>query len=546
MISLLQTWWHTLRHLKFIQIYGRIWFYLYRPRPDTRLRPELRTLAADKWLTQRLRHCFMLDGDTCCFLNECRTIESSEIWNDPNASRLWLYNLHYFDDLNSQDAGARKNWHQALIQRWIDENPPVEGTGWEPYPTSLRIVNWIKWALAGNLPESACLRSLAVQARFLARRLEWHLLGNHLLSNAKALAFVGLFFEGVEADRWLEKAEKLLLRELNEQILADGGHLERSPMYHLIVLEDLLDLVNIYRAYGRKVPDSVTGSIPCMLDWAQMMMHPDGDIPFFNDSAFGIAPCPGQLLEYAALLGLKIGEVYKGTRWLRNSGYLKLVCGDAVLFFDIAQVGPDHLPGHAHADTLSLELSLFHNRFFVNSGTSLYETGDERLRQRGTGAHNTVTVDGENSSEVWGSFRVARRARVSDIKVNPGAGNAAASHNGYKRLHGRITHRREVVLGDASLLVEDVISGSGEHYIEVIWHLHPDVICHIDENPGSSIELEFHKNHFAGLTFDGVDKYYIEESSWHPEFGKSIPNSRIVATVKANLPVKVTTSLKWH
>ena len=77
---------------------------------------------------------------------------------------------------------------------------------------------------------------------------------------------------------------------------------------------------------------------------------------------------------------------------------------------DVAPVGPDYLPGHAHADTLSFELSLFGQRVLVNSGTSQYEAGPERSRQRGTAAHNTVIVDGHDSSEVWAGFRVARRA----------------------------------------------------------------------------------------------------------------------------------------
>ncbi|WP_335338113.1 heparinase II/III family protein [Thioalkalivibrio nitratireducens] len=185
-------------------------------------------------------------------------------WNDPRRDKLWLYNLHYFDDLNAVDADARAGWHRALIPRWIAENPPGQGNGWEPYPTSLRIVNWVKWALRQGAPpgeadsalvgrppedppaarkradghpvllrESAGFRhSLAVQARWLRRRLEHHLLGNHLFANAKALVFTRAFFRGAEAEHWLALGQRLLARELREQILADGGHFERSPTGH--------------------------------------------------------------------------------------------------------------------------------------------------------------------------------------------------------------------------------------------------------------------------------------------------------------------------
>ena len=132
--------------------------------------------------------------------------------------------------------------HSALCEH--DPLPPARAV-----MLSLRIVNWIKWALAGNLLAANTIHSLALQARYLARRSEYHLLGNHLLANAKALVFAGLFFAGEEADAWLAQGLQILAAELPEQILADGGHFERSPMYHCLVLEDLLDLCNLCCCY---------------------------------------------------------------------------------------------------------------------------------------------------------------------------------------------------------------------------------------------------------------------------------------------------------
>ena len=126
-------------------------------------------------------------------------------WDGPQREKLWRYNQHYFDDLNALGAADRAQWHLALLEDWVRNNPPGVGSGWEPYPTSLRIVNWVKWHLAGNALPEACVQSLAVQARWLRRRLEFHLLGNHLFANAKALCFAGLFFQGREADAWLRK-----------------------------------------------------------------------------------------------------------------------------------------------------------------------------------------------------------------------------------------------------------------------------------------------------------------------------------------------------
>ena len=123
-------------------------------------------------------------------------MDSAGDWNRADWPKLWLYNLHYFDDLVADGAEGRADWHRALISRWIAENLPAAGNGWEPYPISLRLVNWCKWLLAGNEPVEGMLDSMAVQARYLSKRLERHLLGNHLWANLKALIFVGTFFEG--------------------------------------------------------------------------------------------------------------------------------------------------------------------------------------------------------------------------------------------------------------------------------------------------------------------------------------------------------------
>ena len=200
----------------------------------------------------------MVGVATFRLLNHIGDITDAESWNDARHDKLWLYNLHYFDDLNAKNSERRSNWHRDLVARWILENRPGRGSGWEPYPLSRRIVNWIKWALVGNPLEAQWRHSLAVQVRYLRRRLEWHLLGNHLLANANALVAAGLFFEGPEADEWRTAGLAILSRQLPEQILPDGGHFELSPMYHAIVLEDLLDLINMAGIYDGIIPDTVS------------------------------------------------------------------------------------------------------------------------------------------------------------------------------------------------------------------------------------------------------------------------------------------------
>lgn len=521
--------WHTVRHLKPIQIGGRLWFRLRRPKPDPAPAPRLRERAG-AWVAPARCRQSQVGPDSFRFLNREGSLSGG--WDDPGFDKLWRYNLHYFDDQNAVGAAQRVSWHETLIRRWITENAPGSGTGWEPYPTSLRIVNWIKWALAGNVLPPEALQSLAVQVRWLTQRLEYHLLGNHLFANAKALVFAGCFFDGAEAKGWLELGLGILRKEVPEQILADGGHFERSTMYHALVLEDMLDLVNVMRAAGLAPPEMWDDRIAAMRDWLAGLSHPDGEIAFFNDAAIGIAPVPAELESYAQRLGRSAPPPpAPSCRHFADSGYIRLQDDRAVVLIDVARIGPDYLPGHAHADTLTFELSLDGRRAIVNSGTSVYGTGPERLRQRGTAAHNTVVVAGENSSQVWSGFRVARRARPFGLTIGIDGETAGidCSHDGYRRLDGQPVHRRRIRLLPDGLDVADSVSGSG-HGAEARFHFHPGwTVSAAEGGLGTARSPEG-----PSLTWRiEAGKGRLEPSSYHPEFGVDIPSTCLAVLLSA-------------
>jgi uncharacterized heparinase superfamily protein len=470
-------------------------------------------------------------------------------WDDPALPKLWRYNQHYFDDLNAADFADRTGWHAALIDRWLAENVPGSGTGWEPYPTSLRIVNWIKWAIAGNALTAPALQSLAVQARWLTRRLERHLLGNHLFANAKALLFAACFFGGPEARRWQRLALRILQRELPEQVLSDGGHFELSTMYHALALEDVLDVINVARAYPDALADDaetwasqLSEVAARMLGWLDAMSHPDGEIGFFNDAAFGIAPAPAELRDYAARLGLGLGAATapRPVEHFAASGYARISIGPATLLADVARIGPDYLPGHAHADTLSFELSIGAERFLVNGGTSVYEAGVQRLKERGTAAHNTVVVNGENSSEIWASFRVARRARPFGLHIDEECDMCSieCAHDGYRRLPGRPVHRRRWRMDRIGLTVSDDISGPHAN-AEAMFLFHPSV--QIEATDGARGRA---MSGAAALEWEvGEGRAVLEPAEYHPRFGVGLATQRLrVALVEGRSRVR----LRWQ
>lgn len=533
--------WRTARHLRRVQIFGRIRFRLARPKVSCSPPPGVRLLTG-RWIRPAARNASLIGPTRFRLLNQ--EMELAEVgWDDPVLPKLWRYNQHYFDDLAAEGWAERRTWHRELVARWIHENPPAAGSGWESYPTSLRIINWIKWSLAGENLSSEAQHSLAVQIRWLTKRLEWHLLGNHLFVNAKALVFAGAFFEGREAESWLRVGLSILKSQLDEQFLTDGAQFELSPMYHALALEDLLDLLNLAAAFPGKVPAPVAEQLRSRANgaiaWLRAMSHPDGEISFFNDAAFGVAPSNEKLLAYAARLGFTPCSPVSPLTQLTASGYSRLAAGPAVLLVDHAHVGPDYLPGHAHADTLSFELSLFGQRVFVNSGTSEYGESPERLRQRGTAAHNTVVVAGENSSEVWGGFRVGRRARPYKVCVAQSGSTFVieASHDGYTHLPGRPEHHRRFTLSARALQIEDYVTG--QQPAHALFHLHP--LIHVGAVTADRAILDLPDGRRATISTEGA-ALRTETGSWHPEFGRVERTTRLVIPLEAGRAVL---SLSW-
>lgn len=500
-------------------------------------------MATQAWVATPGREPAMVGPDEFVFLNRRGRLTDGG-WDGPEVPRLWRYNLHYFDDLRASRAAERRLWHADLISRWIDENPPTSGSGWEPYPTSLRIVNWISWSLAGGSLENEALASLAVQTRWLEQRLEHHLLGNHLFVNAKALVFAGVFFEGPEAERWRRTGIELLVGEFNEQFLADGGHFERSPMYHAMLLVDLLDLQNLERCLegGALLPRSVVDRLPQLLSWLGTMCHPDGDIAFFNDAAFGIAPSLAEVEGYAARLGMPPQNAPKGIVHLQGSGYVRVESGAGVLLIDAAAVGPDYLPAHAHADTLSFELSIGSQRVIVNGGTSMYGTSPLRDRERGTAAHSTVEINGQNSSEVWAGFRVGRRAKPLGVSVEQQDAGCVvrAGHDGYDHLPGAPRHHRAWRIDqNQGVVIEDQISGRFDRAV-AHFHFHPAVLPVPSDDP-DKWDIRVGGDRVGSIGVRG-GRATLLDGEWHPEFGKSVPNRCLAVEVESN---RLLTTIEW-
>ncbi|SEA62334.1 heparinase II/III family protein [Paraburkholderia sartisoli] len=539
---------HTVRHLRWEQIVCRVAARLRKIDATSVPTPALARWSR-AWAGAVYKLPSLAPDDTWTFLGESHRVEGVSDWNNPVWSKLWLYNLHYFDDLDAVDAHARRAQHQRWVTHWAADNPAPLGNGWEPYTLSLRIVNWIKWLSTDPAPQPAWLASLALQVEVLQQRLEYHLLGNHLFANAKALVFAGMYFSGERAQGWLEKGLAILDREIQEQFLADGAHFELSPMYHATLLWDLLDLLELAGCREHPALRNRVGvwreNVGCGLAWLASMCHADGEIGFFNDAAFGIAPAPAQVYSYAECLDFAIPMMQRpAERQVRltrmaSSGYARIDWAEAQALIDVAKIGPDYLPGHAHADTLSFEWSLHGQRVLVNSGTSQYGDDAERQRQRGTAAHNTVVIGGENSSEVWAGFRVARRAYPIGLTVaaTPAEVRVGCAHDGYRRLTGRPVHRREWLASPRELQVTDTLFARAGDAV-AYFHLHPDVRATIVDGV---VRLQLKGAETVSLRFEGGVPT-LSPSTWHPRFGESVATTRIVVPF---LAAKLVAVMNW-
>lgn len=539
---------HTLRYLKLSQIIYRVYYRFRKAKIAKNKRFQTRDVI-DIWDAPAYLAAATSNGKTFTFLNQ--TADLHDDWNSTSFSKLWLYNLHYQGDLNAVADAHRAILLDSMVEDWIKGNPPLKGNGWEPYCISLRSVNWIKWFARkpAHTISDDWINSLAVQVCVLEQLLEHHILANHLFANAKAMVFAGAYFGLDEGDRWLKKGLALLDSEIKEQFLSDGGHYELSPMYHSILLWDIADLINLARL--SRLP-ALLERAECWqavftkgLSWLQSMVHPDNDIAFFNDSTYGIAPTLTDLLAYGQFLDIELPaskrDGFSGVM-LRDTGYCSLnLSEDSRLIADVGRVGPDYQPGHAHADTLSCELSLYGQRIFVNSGISQYGEDAERNRQRSTAAHNTVEVDGENSSEVWGGFRVARRAYPLGVEYTELGSSIrlTAAHTGYRRLKGKVTHHRTWEASRENLSVIDRLDGQFQRAVG-LWHLHPylDVI----QRDKSTVELGLPTGQTAILSIVGAE-IVLQDTTWHPGFGESVPNTRIV--FKFRSPT-VVTEVRWR
>lgn len=463
------------------------------------------------------------------FLNQQVVFGNKINWNYLTNGKLWLYNLNYFDFLTKRDQNF--NEVRKYIKSYHDNYDSIID-GKEAYPTSLRIMNFIKVL---NQYDSDELRFiLKADIKRLFESLEFHLLGNHLLENSFALYFSSHLYPSEK--KLVNQSIKLLKEQLTEQILEDGGHYERSFMYHQIILGRLLESISISEAnpndWNKDVLLFLREKAELMIAWMLKMSNNGQIFQRFNDSVEHISPDTSALI----VLSKKLRLIQNKSIELRDSGYRMLRLQDLLVTANIGNITPSYQPGHSHADSLSFTLHSKGKPIIVDPGISTYENNLQRSLERSTRYHNTISINGKNNNEVWSAFRVGRRAKVTLLKDSNDY--LEAEHNGYRFL--KTTHRRCWEIKDSKILISDYLSTPEENTCELNIHLHPEVEIRVINNG------KYLLNNELIISFSSPSKIKLESYEYCEGFNKTRTSKRINILLKKRLTTEIFYENSFH
>jgi hypothetical protein len=463
-------------------------------------------------------------------------------WNyQPGQNADWNRDLNrhlYFETLGRAYAYTGDERYpqkfRDLLLNWLANNPARSDVpSWSsPFEVAFRINTWL-WAFflfrqAAAFDEFTCralLEGLARHGEVLNAELELHAANNHVLLEAKALAMLGLVFpEFRSATHWRRRGLRLLFRELRAQMCQDGVHGERVTHYQRAIAGEILELFILLDNNGYPLPRDAVQTLGRMVEYELWVTKPDGLLPLFGDSALedthqrfsptaagpawlgrkdlklrGLALSAADIWLLGSARSSRYGdwpivEASLTSRAFPHGGYLIMRHGHGrqgtYLALDVAPFGYPPVPTHGHADALNVELCAYGQSFLVDPGVfGTWVPPAWRNYFRGTRAHNCVVVDEQDQSLLVGTRHVYRPAQVKLLNwvTSEHFDLADASHNGYERLPGSVTHRRQVVfIKPEYWLVFDIISGSGEHTVDLLFHFLPGLDPRLEPSSGAA------------------------------------------------------------
>lgn len=517
---------NTVKYLKLSQVYFQI---INKLKPKRSLKAynspnfiNIKELNFLKFSTQS----FANENNIFIFLNLEKNFDKIIDWNFLEFGKLWNYNLQYLNCLNQDNLSDD---YKIKLLTDINDNLYSGNLALEPYPTSLRIINSIRFLNTiikskNNEYNNSLFKAVYAQADYLFNNLEYHILGNHLLENAFALLVSAEFYDN---NIWREKASKILYKELNEQILNDGAHFELSPMYHQIIFSRLLESIPIVSDIPLKY--FLIEKASKMYGWLKLITFKNGDIPHFNDSTDNITYKSEELFTLANSIGINANELTQFT----ESGYRRFQNDNIEIIIDVNGISPSYQPGHAHADHLSFVLNYLGEPVIVDPSISTYNISKRRDWERSSLAHNTVTINNSNQSQVWGGFRVAKRAEIYSIKEKSNLVEASLKYS----LNGKLVlHTRTLEFNNDIIYFYDLVDYNSNSSCIARYYLHPSVnILNITDKIYNINNLQF--------SFENADNIILNDYKYSMEFNKLVDAKVIVVEFNNKLKLQITSKL---
>lgn len=436
--------------------------------------------------------------------------------------KLINYYINYFDFINSEKNYKKTQLINNIINKWNIFFLKKKSIIFDQYPLSIRIFNLIKWDLKFRKIDQKTKIIIFKQADFLRKNLEYHLVGNHLITNLKAIIYSSLYFETKNSEKWFNEIIKILELQIDYQILADGCHYEKSPMYQLNVIQDFIDICNILNAYNKKnlkIYKKIKKTIDRMLKWSLSSCHLNKEIPFINDSNNdSYSSLKEIMINYEIIFQKKFDFKNKNFIYLKNSGIVRVLQNDLCLILNLTTKDSKYPTGHSHSDTFSYEISKKKQKIIVNKGISKYETSADRVLERSLISHNCTAIDDLNCTDVQGSFRVGRSPKINlRISKKKNEIEITGQHNGFSKFYKKNIFYRTWKISKNRIQVIDKFSLKGK--IKSYIHIHPNI------RYNKKNLLIFKRKKIIKLISDSIFKK--KQSYWSPNFYNKIKSKSL-------------------
>jgi uncharacterized heparinase superfamily protein len=484
------------------------------------------------------------------------------------------------------------------VESWIDQCPYPFGVNWaSTLEVAMRLISWTcsmdllamakgDWVRTHREFWQSWVCSSHEHLRFIRSHLSSHSsANNHLLGELCGLFVGALSFTFRESPQWLATARAGLEREAERQVWPDGVNKEQATAYHCYVFTLLALPMILGSRNGVSFSQAYTDRLERMAEYVAAIISRDGELPRIGDDDEGrvvvLDPChadspPRSLLATAAALfdRADFRELTAGfdeqsywllggageARFLKaaqnpgpciafpDGGYYVLTAEDSWLLFDCGPLGYLSIAAHGHADALGIVLRYRSLDILVDPGSYAYHTNSSwRSYFRGTAAHNTLRIDGQDQSVIGGNFLWLRQARSRVLEHTPNS--LRGSHDGYARLRSPVTHERTVTIaGDRrSYILHDAVSGEGSHTLEQFFHCDPRCTVRVEgrrvfvDREGARIVLEMDERLDRIRLLSGSE---TPPGGWFsPGYDRKSPTSTIVGELHTTGTTTLTTTI---